>query len=102
IFMMRPDGSDLTQLTSGPQHDSGSALSPDGSRVAFARLDPDTQLSDLYVIDVDGENLVRVPVEGTDDYAPKWSPDGKSLVFERNPEDSTVGAETLWTIDLSS
>jgi TolB protein len=102
IFIMRPDGSGLTRLTHGPQRDSASALSPDGSRVAFARQDPDTLSSDLYVVDVDGENLVRVPVEGTDDLAPQWSTDGTHLVFERNPEGSTVVEETLWTINLSS
>lgn len=102
IFIMRPDGSDLTRLTHGPQHDSSTALSPDGSKVAFSRLDLDTLRSDLYVVDVDGGNLVRVPVEGTDDLAPQWSPDGTHLVFERNPEGSAVGVETLWTIDLSS
>jgi TolB protein len=102
IFIMRPDGGDLTPLTHGPQHDSSSVLSPDGSRVAFSRLDPETHLSDLYVVDTDGGNFVRVPVEGTDDLAPQWSPDSTHLVFERNPEGSAIGAETLWTIDLSS
>jgi len=33
------------------------------------------------VINIDGSNLRAIPTEGTSD-APKWSPDGKVLVFE--------------------
>lgn len=63
---------------SGPDVDP--AWSPDGTRIAFARFS-ETTLHDIYVMDADGGDLVRVVGGPTDDYWPSWSPDGEEIVF---------------------
>jgi WD40-like Beta Propeller Repeat len=40
IFVMRPDGSHVRRLTSGPAIDTGATFSPDGSEIAFERVSP--------------------------------------------------------------
>ncbi|MGD8412665.1 MAG: S9 family peptidase [Candidatus Latescibacterota bacterium] len=59
--------------------------SPDGKRVAFTVTEHDMQEgksnSDIYLMDVDGSNLRRMTSNEKADYHPRWSPDGKYLLF---------------------
>ena len=69
----------ITRLTDGPS-DSSPQLSPDGTRVAFARTTTHGTLSDtdLYVMPLSGgaeHALVDLPL--TDETGPVWSADGR-------------------------
>jgi len=68
-----------TVTSNGVQPD----VSPDGKRLAFLRINPDTFQQDLMVVDVDGKNLEAVTpgdaVSGM--MAPRWSRDGKRILF---------------------
>jgi Tol biopolymer transport system component len=86
IYMMKPDGADLTRLTKAPEASIGvddwPDWSPDGSRIAFGRV------GEIYVMDNDGSGLAKLTdsEEGNSPSAePAWSPDGKKIVFERVP-----------------
>jgi Tol biopolymer transport system component len=64
---------------------AGAVVSPDGSRVVFARTDvnresgkPGTQ---LWIVDGDGGNLRQLTRTGTGNSSPAWAPDGRSLAF---------------------
>jgi Tol biopolymer transport system component len=57
------------------------AISPDGQRVAFARDGGD---HGLYVINLDGSGEQRIYSERELIRSPKWSPDGRLLVFSRS------------------
>lgn len=61
------------------------AWSPDGSEIAFsATLNPDLiqgGTSDVYVIDLANDAVRKVVGQDGPDVAPRWSPDGKQLVF---------------------
>jgi Tol biopolymer transport system component len=59
------------------------AISPDGTQVAFTRVGGE---HGLYVINVDGSNERKVFSERTEFHSPKWSPDGKYILFERGDE----------------
>ncbi len=80
-----------------------SAVSPDGRRLAFSsRRDGDLE---LYVMDLDGENLVQLTDNSFDDDAPAWSPDGEKLAFhtvrDGNWEIYTVDVDTMETERLT-
>ncbi len=72
------------------------ALSPDGSRVAFARLSNGHW--HLYELDLVG-GVVRPLARGLgDERGPRYSPDGARLVFSRR----VGGWDALWLRDLAS
>lgn len=75
IFRVNTDGSDLQQLTTGP-NDWDPAWSPDGNRIAFTRSSGDT--TGIFIMDADGSNVVRRTMSGIQ---PTWSPDGAWIGF---------------------
>ena len=65
--------------TGGDWHDEQPRWSPDGRRVAFKSNRGGSY--NLYVMDADGRNVVRLTDHGGNDHDPTWLPDGQSLVF---------------------
>jgi His/Glu/Gln/Arg/opine family amino acid ABC transporter permease subunit len=92
IFTMRPDGSDVTQVTHAEQDALFPAWSPDGERIAFIASGEENTLT-ASVIDVDGGGLVQL-TDGSRDRHLVWSPDGQRIAFESQvafgPEGQTV------------
>jgi TolB protein len=56
-------------------------LSPDESPVAFSRIDPSTNTSDVWLMDVTRSTSTRLTLHPMNDLGPVWSPDGQRLVF---------------------
>ena len=71
-------------LTSGPLNETDPAISPDGTRLAFA-LHPqdDAGPADLYVTDGPGRTPQQITTHPADDRYPAWSADGAMLAFIR-------------------
>src|SRR3972149_2953415 len=76
--------------------------SPDGDRIAFSMsltwLTPepgDKELpSEIYTVNVDGTGLTQITQSSESAFRPRWSPDGRSIVFERSGR--------IWIFDFQS
>ena len=59
--------------------------SPDGSRIAFsATINPDliqSATSDVYVLNLADDSIRKIVSQPGSDNGPRWSPDGKQIVF---------------------
>jgi Tol biopolymer transport system component len=62
-----------------PGRDVDPALSPDDARVAVSRVDPSTNIADIWVIDSAGTTAFRLTSHGGN--LPVWSPDGSHIAF---------------------
>jgi serine/threonine protein kinase/Tol biopolymer transport system component len=56
-------------------------LSPDGTRLAEGRSDPESTTSDIWLTDLTRNVSSRFTFDPADDVDPVWSPDGKRLFF---------------------
>ncbi len=53
--------------------------SPDGKKITFSGVN--NAVTDIYIVDVDGENLRAITKDRFGDLQPSWSPDGKHIAF---------------------
>lgn len=109
IYTAKTDGSSERRLTTSPLDDISPDVSPNGKLVVFARgasLIPQGPSLDLWIAETDGSGerpLLADPV--TDDYAPKWSPDGTRIAFTRHPRPTGglfVNEDQVFVIDVKS
>ncbi len=77
-------------LTSYPGRERFPALSPDGTRVAFAWVGPDRDNIDIYIKQRNSESTLRL----TDDPGwaawPTWSPDGQTVAYVQGTDSGSV------------
>jgi serine/threonine protein kinase len=59
-------------------------LSPDGSRVVFSRVDPQTSTADVWLSDLTRGVTTRLTSDPLNDAGAIWSPDGTRIVFRSN------------------
>jgi Tol biopolymer transport system component len=86
---MNSDGSARTRLTHGDAYDFDPAWSPDGAKIVFAstRDDPNPVTcwpncnAEIYVMNADGGNQMRLTSDPAYDSTPSWSPDGTKIAF---------------------
>ena len=85
LFVTIPGKMDLTRITSGEWNDITPALSPDGSRIAFASNRDG--FWDIYLLDLQSGGIQRLTNTPAYDASPAWSPDLAWVAYE-----SYVGA----------
>ena len=67
-------------------------------RIVFERLHTaTTPWGELFISNADGTHArgITHPPEGTEDAFPSWSPNGRRIVFQRQPP---TGAYSIWTV----
>ena len=74
IYTIKPDGSGLAQVTTGATHKREPVWSPDGTKIAFTGTLDGQALPDVYTMNADGTNVIRVTstpeVDGNLDWQP--------------------------------
>src|SRR5204862_5757305 len=76
-----------TQITSGDDwNDSDPQWSPDGQKIAFVsdrtgKAFDESRNTDVWVIDAAGGPLTKISDRPEADSSPRWSPDGRTIVF---------------------
>ncbi len=85
------------------------SLSPDGRKLAYAVLDPDTRTYDLWVRDLERKVSSRLTFGKLHEFMPAWEPDGEHLTFSegdvpnihvmRKAADGSGGEERLLAHD---
>ena len=84
IYVMKNDGSDVRQLTSGSFYDSNPSFSPSGQLVVFDRGGLNGGDSHIFSASIDGSGLEQIGDEAGSDWDPTFTPNGKRIVFVSN------------------
>jgi Tol biopolymer transport system component len=76
-------------------------ISPDGKRVAFVVteyfLEEGKSNAEIYLINIDGSDLQRMTRNDAQDTRPRWSPDGKQIMYLS----TRSGNAQAWSIPLN-
>src|SRR6266496_448054 len=85
IYTIDPSTAIVTRLTNG--EDYRPRWSPDGTRIVFQRFfsGPEWLQSDLFLMNADGTDQVRLTHNRFADTVPAWSPDGTTIAFASGP-----------------
>jgi Tol biopolymer transport system component len=89
LYTMDPNGTNVIQITnlaSSPFETWVPDFSPDGKRITFCYGNVNGSgnlITEIYVMNVDGTGLAQITNDGLFDCFPRWSPDGRLIVFGR-------------------
>lgn len=105
IWVVRPDGSDLRQVTDTPGlQEANPNWSPDGSRLAYDSCESatfpcggSTPNYEIVTSDADGTGPRRLTFVDGIDANPAWSPDGTQIVFRSDHS----GFTQLWKMNAN-
>jgi TolB protein len=79
VWVMNANGSDKTQLTSGPAgHDQLPDWSPDGRKIAYM------EDGHIFRMRADGSHQTQLTFGDEFDIGAAWSPDGRQIAFRRD------------------
>ena len=84
IYMMNWDGTYIEQITNTPESaEWGPSFSPDGQKIAYCARNASNSDDkwDIFVMDLNGRNLINLTNDIGYNYGPHWSPDGQQIVF---------------------
>lgn len=75
-------------------------ISPDGSMIIYVRnfkdIMTDKNLSNLWMINFDGSQNRPLTIGNHNDFYPRWSHDGKRIIFKSNMADGKMKLYMMW------
>lgn len=75
-------------------------ISPDGSKIIYVRnfkdIMTDKNLSNLWIVNFDGTHHRPLTTGNQNDSYPRWSHDGKKIVYKSNREDNKTKLYLMW------
>ena len=98
VWVVRPDGTDLRQLTTSPALEHTPVWSRDGTRIAYWSQDTPTAPSSLIVADADGSDALAIATDaaGRTPWSMDWSPDGSAIAYSLST-DALPDEERIFT-----
>jgi TolB protein len=102
IFAVDRNGLNMRRLTSEPGYDGDPAWSPSGDRIAYRRIEPGTGRGDVWVMNADGSDKVKLTgdLPATESSGPPaWSPDASRIAFITTSYTAGGSASTLWIMN---
>ena len=81
VYVMDADGSNQRRLTHHPALDAYPHWHPDGTRIAFRSGRDGADITSIYTMDLDGNDL-RLVTQAEFIAKLRWSPDGERIAFE--------------------
>ncbi len=118
LYTCNIDGSDVKQITHELGYDGGAFFSPDGKKLVFRSSRPKTPKEikeykdllaqglvaptemEIYTCNADGSDLKQITHLGKANWAPFFTPDGKSIIFSSNHAGKRGFEFNLYKIDL--
>ncbi|MDX1521860.1 MAG: LysM peptidoglycan-binding domain-containing protein, partial [Anaerolineae bacterium] len=94
LYVMGANGGGETKISSDTG-DTAPAVSPDGNRIAIMSSGRGATNWEIWLINPDGSNPVRLTENGSNEGLPAWSPDGKSIAYASDQG----GAWALWVMN---
>ena len=112
IWKIKADGSQAEPITNSPQAgewgqanlpfgDYDPRLSPDGKKVLFSRMIGDESVHgnyDIFMVDLDGSNLINLTNNGNSQGLSSWSHDGSEILYILAAS-GEIGLYDLYTMD---
>ncbi|GMN07299.1 S9 family peptidase [Croceitalea sp. MTPC5] len=75
-------------------------ISPDGTQVVYVRnfkdVMTDKNLSNIWLVNFDGSNNRPITIGNHNDFYPRWSHDGKKIIFKSNMTDNRMKLYLMW------
>lgn len=116
LFIMDPNGENVEQITNEPGYDGGAFFSRDGQWIVWRASRPEGQeledyrnlLSqglirpsklDIYVMNLNDREPIRLTDNGAANFAPYFHPDGKHIIFCSNMNSESGRAFDLFMVD---
>jgi TolB protein len=98
LYLVRPDGTGLKQLTSSSSDDTDASWSPDSRWIVYSSTRGGLEPANLFVIALRDAGPIRVTHESYYDGAPSWSPDGRWIAFESASTHNDQSPAGIWRI----
>ena len=92
VYTMRPDGTDVVNLTAQAGSEFDGAWSPDGQFVVYRDSRRGVNEDDeIYIVRADGTGARNLTNDPANDWGPDWSSDGEWIVFNSDREGGALG-----------